>query len=530
MPSIPINPGFILIITGILSIFMKNNRQRLILSMAGLVSSLFILLGLPEAERLLTFVFLDLEIILLEVDAISRNIAYVFVAFGASAFIYSYKFCERKEFLLINLYLGFSFMILFVGDFISFFVAWELITLSAFFLIYDINDALRQNIAQYYILMHVFGGLNLLWGIILHVTEVGSIILAVPERGLIFFLISIAVKIAFVGVHTWLPRTYANIPLHISVILSAFTSKIGVYGLYRLIEVDNILIAYFGVFNAILGVIFAIIHSDIRRILSYSIVSQIGYMIVGFGIGSELGIAGGGFHIINHILYKGLHFMMAGTIIYSVGHDNLKDLGGLWKKLPLTFVTGLIASLSIAGVPFSNGYLSKTMIKHGTDNRIIYYGMIIAGIGTALTFIKVIYFGFIREGKNPVMKKRPLLSMRLSMVFLAGIMTIIAFLPEQMESLYNISTGINYFSGYEIWTALQPNLIALALFPVLKNAIAPQPEHPIKPDFYTNFTHFFLEFDKKVSVIHTGDVVRYVTWVLFALVFLLVNFYITSWF
>ena len=530
LPLTLINPGIILIITGFISVFLKNNKQRLIISLTGLATALFILLGLPEGERLLTFVFLDFEIILLEVDAISRNIALVFVAFGTSAFIFSYNFSTRKEFPLVNFYLAFSFIILFVGDFISFFIAWELITLSAFFLIYDIYDGVRQHTAQYYILMHVFGGLMLLWGIILHVTESGSVILAVPERGMIFFLLSIGIKLAFVGVHTWLPRTYANIPLHISVILSAYTSKIGVYGLYRLIEIDNILIAYFGVFNAILGVALAITHSDIRKILSYSIVSQIGYMIVGIGIGNELGIVGGGFHIVNHILYKGLHFIMAGTIIYSIGHDNLEHLGGLWKKLPLTFVTGLIASLSIAGFPFFNGYLSKTMIKHSTDNQILYYGMIIAGIGTALTFIKVIYFGFIREGDNPEIKKQPLFSMRFSMVFLTIIMMATALLPDQMESLYNISTGINYFSGYEIWSALQPNLIALALFPVVKRAISPHPEKPIEPDFYCNACNYFIEFDDNVSKIHTGDTVRYVTWVLFTLVLLLLNFYVINLF
>ena len=528
MPSILINPGFILILTGILSIFIKNSRKRFIFSMAGLVTSLFILLGLPEGERLLTFVFLDFEIILLEVDAISRNIALVFVIFGAGAFIYSYNLCGKKEFPLINFYLGFSFMILFVGDFISFFVAWEIITISAFFLVYDINDAVRQHTAQYYILMHVFGGLMLLWGIVLHVTESGSILLTVPERGLIFFLISIGVKLAYVGVHTWLPRTYSNIPYHISVILSAFTSKIGVYGLYRLIEMDNMLIAYFGVFNAILGVILAMTHSDIRKILSYHIVSQIGYMIIGIGIGNELGIVGGSFHIINHILYKGLLFVMAGTVIYSFGYENLEDLGGLWKKIPITFVTSLIAALSIAGFPFFNGYLSKTMIKHSTDNQIIYYGMMIAGIGTALSFIKIMYFGFIRKGNNPKMKKKPLFSMRFSMVFIAGIMMVIALLPEQMESLFNISTGINYFSAYEVWNGVQPILIGLALFPILQKTIEPHPEQPIEPDFYCDICNSFIEFDNKVSKIHTGDMVRYVSWVLFALVLLLLNFYVAN--
>ena len=112
LPLTLINPGIILIITGFISIFLKNNKQRLIISLTGLATALFILLGLPEGERLLTFVFLDFEIILLEVDAISRNIALVFVAFGTSAFIFSYNFSTRKEFPLVNFYLGFSFIIL----------------------------------------------------------------------------------------------------------------------------------------------------------------------------------------------------------------------------------------------------------------------------------------------------------------------------------------------------------------------------------------------------------------------------------
>jgi len=394
-----LNPGMPVLLASLLCFIARNKTQKISISIAALIVSLAAIYYAPGEEIFSTASFLELDLILAYVTPISRNTGYIFAVFAVIVLIYAGKFFSSANINLLNLFVGSSLALLFVGDFISFFFFWELITVAAFFLIFDRFDPSLRFTAEYYFIVHIMGGLSLLFGIILHYNYTGDILLGAPARGLPFFILGIAIKLGFLGLHTWIPHTYAVIPFQLTVLMSAYTSKIGVYALYRLIELEGPLIAYLGLINALGGGILALKHSHLRLIISYSIVSQIGYMMVGIGAGG-IAAAGGMFHLINHILYKGLLFMMAGTITYSLRKESLNNLGGLWRHMPVTFLAGLVGSFSIAGLPLFNGYVSKAWIKAGIDSSILYYGLQVAGVLTSLIFIKVLYFGFLAGGER----------------------------------------------------------------------------------------------------------------------------------
>jgi multicomponent Na+:H+ antiporter subunit D len=185
-----------------------------------------------------------------------------------------------------------------------------------------------------------------------------------------------------------------------------FTTKTGVYGMYRAFPEGQLAIAYMGGIMAVFGATMALFQNDMRRLLSYHIQSQVGYMIAGVGIGTTLAQAGAMAHVFNHILYKGLLFMTAGVVIYRTGTESLKKLGGLGREMPLTAAAFTVAALSIAGFPLFNGFVSKGIVIAASHYDFakgpLYVGgrttlewlLLVGGVGTFMSFIKFGYYAF----------------------------------------------------------------------------------------------------------------------------------------
>jgi multicomponent Na+:H+ antiporter subunit D len=218
--------------------------------------------------------------------------------------------------------------------------------------------------------------------------------------------VGIGVNVGFIGLHTWLPDTYPRPHVAASVFLCVFTTKTGVYGMYRAFPDGHVAIAYMGGGMAVFGATFALFQNDMRRLLSYHIQSQVGYMIAGVGIGTALSQAGAFAHVFNHILYKGLLFMTAGVVVYRTGEENLKKLGGLARQMPITAGAFGVAALSIAGFPGFNGFVSKGIVIDGAHYTFakgplpIYewttleWLLLLGGVGTFMSFIKFGYYAF----------------------------------------------------------------------------------------------------------------------------------------
>ncbi|MHC3380100.1 Na(+)/H(+) antiporter subunit D [Haloarcula sp. H-GB5] len=370
----------------------------------------------PEGAHLQTQ-FLGFDAVLLNVDPFSRLMGIIFGLIAAVAVLYSYASeADTTQTGYALSYVATSFGAVFAGDWLTLIFFWELMAVTSTLLVWHYGGkAVRAGFR--YALLHGLGGTLLMAAILRHYVEVETFLFASvpggPETagitsGLAAALaaIGIGVNVGFIGLHAWLPDTYPRPHIAASVFLCVFTTKTGVYGMYRAFPNGHEAIAYMGGGMAVFGALFALFQNDMRRLLSYHIQSQVGYMVAGVGIGSALSQAGAFAHVFNHILYKGLLFMTAGVVIYRTGTESLKKLGGLWREMPITAGAFSIAALSIAGFPGFNGFVSKGIIISGSHYTFgkgplplgefytLEWLLLLGGVGTFMSFIKFGYYAF----------------------------------------------------------------------------------------------------------------------------------------
>jgi len=373
-------------------------------------------LVVPEGAHLQTQ-FLGFDAVLLNVDPFSRLMGIIFGLIAAVAVLYSYASeADTTQTGYALSYVATSFGAVFAGDWLTLIFFWELMAVTSTLLVWHYGGkAVRAGFR--YALLHGLGGTLLMAAILRHYVEVETFLFAsVPggpetagiSSGLAAALaaVGIGVNVGFIGLHAWLPDTYPRPHIAASVFLCVFTTKTGVYGMYRAFPNGHEAIAYMGGGMAIFGALFALFQNDMRRLLSYHIQSQVGYMVAGVGIGTSLAQAGAFAHVFNHILYKGLLFMTAGVVVYRTGEESLKKLGGLAREMPITAIAFTVAALSIAGFPGFNGFVSKGIIISGSHYEFVegplYFRhrttlewmLLIGGVGTFMSFIKFGYYAF----------------------------------------------------------------------------------------------------------------------------------------
>jgi multicomponent Na+:H+ antiporter subunit D len=352
------------------------------------------------------------DVVLYNVDQFSVLMGQIFGFIAAVAVLYSYySEADRVQTGYALSYVGVSLGAVFAGDWLTLVFFWELMAVTSTLLVWHYGGkAVRAGFR--YAVVHGIGGSLLLAAIVWQVFETGDV--AFTKTSLegvpaILAALGIGVNVGFVGLHTWLPDTYPRPHIAASVFLCVFTTKTGVYGMYRAFPDGHVWIAYMGGAMAVFGAFVALLQSDMRRLLSYHIQSQVGYMIAGVGItgkAADLATAGAFGHVFNHILYKSLLFMTVGVVIYRTGHENLKKLGGLARQMPITAITFGIAALSIAGFPGFNGFVSKGMVIKAAhkqdialfslgDVHLLWWLLLIGGVGTFLSFIKLGYYAFL---------------------------------------------------------------------------------------------------------------------------------------
>jgi multicomponent Na+:H+ antiporter subunit D len=426
----PVPPAFILILGAFfIPLFWGRAKQVYLLFISVLV---FIDLSLLETGTGWIIHFLRYDLIFARVDRLSLAVAYIFAVIGFLAILYSLHTKNTGEQVAAFLYMGSSLGVVFSGDFLTLFVFWEIMAFTSVFLIWYRGEKESLDAGFRYLFMHIFGGCCLLTGIILHVTFTGSLALGPLESGLgsFFILIGLGLNTAFLPLHTWLPDAYPLGTITGSVFLSVFTTKTGVYTLARCFS-GNEFVAFMGGVMAVYGILFALLQNDIRKLISYHIISQVGYMIAGIGVGTELGVNGGIAHLINNILYKTLLFMCTGSVIYMTGRSKLTDLGGLVKQMPVTCITCLVASFSISGTPGFNGFVSKGMVISSvleSYQPILEILLRLASVGTFLSFAKLSYFTFFEKNENIRAKESPW-NMQCAMIVTAFLCILIGVVP-----------------------------------------------------------------------------------------------------
>mgnify|MGYP000687035045 CR=1 FL=1 len=352
------------------------------------------------------------EAVLYNVDPFSTLMGLIFGFIGAVGVLYSYySDASSLQTAFALSYVATSLGAVFGGDWLTLIFFWELMAVTSTLLVWHYGGkAVRAGYR--YALLHGIGGTLLLGAVVWHYVEVGSFLFSAAEAGMagpvapVLAALGIGVNVGFVGLHAWLPDTYPRPHIAASVFLCVFTTKTGVYGMYRAFPEGNVAIAYMGGIMAVFGATYALFQNDMRRLLSYHIQSQVGYMVAGVGIGTTLAQSGAMAHVFNHILYKGLLFMTAGVVIYRTDTESLKKLGGLAREMPITAITFTVAALSIAGFPLFNGFVSKGIVISAShydfakgplavaDFTTLELLLLVGGVGTFMSFIKFGYYAF----------------------------------------------------------------------------------------------------------------------------------------
>lgn len=435
--------------------------------------------------------FMEYDLIFGRVDLLSKCFGYVFVIAAFCMTLYALHVKETGQHVAAFIYVGSALGVVFAGDLFTLFIFWEFLAWSSVCLVWYRRTKASIDAGFRYLMVHVVGGVLLLGGIILCMQENGGSIVFdafdYGSPGTILILIGFLINAAVPPLHAWLPDAYPEATITGAVFMTAFTTKTAVYVLARGFAGVEILI-WLGAIMALYGVVYAVLENDIRRLLAYHIVSQVGYMVCGVGLGTAMALNGTTAHAFCHILYKGLLFMGMGAVIYMTGKNKLTELGGLYKVMPLTLILYMIGAFSISGFPLFNGFISKSMIIHAAaldHNAIIFLMLECAAIGTFLhTGLKLPYFVFF--GKDAGIKtKDPPANMLLGMGAAAFLCTLLGCYPQILYRILPFqSVEYHPYASAHVVGTIQLLLFTYVAFLVLIDKLAGEPTISLDTDWF----------------------------------------------
>ena len=380
-----------------------------------------VLLGDGGTGAHLATQFLGFDVVFFNVDQFSLLMGVVVGFLATAAVLYAYGSEAPTWVTAFALtYVATTVGTIYAGDWLTLIFFWELMAVTSTLLVWQHGgEAVRAGYR--YALFHGTGGTILLAAVVVHgASMLGSVPAAeiflfsattgIHPAATVFAAIGIGINCGFIFLHSWLPDTYPRPHVAASVFLSVFTTKTAAYVMYRAFPEGGMWLAYLGGFMAVYGAFFALLQYDPRRLLSYHIQAQVGYMLAGFGLAtlsgefSEFAVTGGFAHLFNNVLYKSLLFMAVGVVIYRTGVQDIRDMGGLWRVMPVTFLVYLVGAASITAVPGFNGFISKGMVLDSAhkvheyvlllDSGLLWWLLVLGGVGTFMSFIKLGYYVF----------------------------------------------------------------------------------------------------------------------------------------
>jgi multicomponent Na+:H+ antiporter subunit D len=429
------------------------------------------LLGFPEGT-FWTVNFLGYQLVLIRIDRLSLAFGYIFTLISLIATLYALRVRDDGQHIAAFLCAGGALGVVFAGDLLSLFVFWELMAVTAAYLVWTGRTEASAAAGMRYLLVHILGGFFLLAGTIITVFETGSVEFGyIGLRGLASWLIFIGfgINCAFPVMHAWLPDAYPEASFSGSVFLSAFTTKTAVYVLARSFPGTEILI-WIGAVMTVFPIFFAVIENNLRRVLSYSLINQVGFMVVGVGIGTTLSLNGTVAHACAHILYKALLFMSVGAVLHQTGKINATDLGGLYKTMPLTAVFCLIGAASISGFPLTSGFVTKSMIVSASGMEglsVIWFALLFASAGVFHhSGIKIPFFAFFSHDSG-IRTEEPPLNMLIAMGITAFLCIFIGLFPETLYSILPFPVDYKPYSGAHVIDMLQLLFFSALAFTLL---------------------------------------------------------------
>jgi len=416
---------------------------------------------LPEGIYL-TYNFLNYELIPYRVDKLSLLFGYLFHIAAFIAIIYAIHIRDTLQQVTSMLYAGSALGAVFAGDLLTLFVFWEFLAISSVFLIWarGTNKAYASGIR--YLMIQIFSGLLLLVGAIFFEQQTGTLVfskIGLENYGIAGWLIffAIGIKCAFPLFHNWLTDSYAEATPTGSVFLSAFTTKVAIYALARAYPGTEILI-YIGAAMTCFPIFYAVIENDLRRVLAYSMINQIGFMVTGIGIGTALAINGAISHAFNDVIFKGLLFMSMGAVLHMTGKINGSELGGLYKSMPKTTLLCIIGAASISAFPLFSGFVSKSMVMSAAlenNHDIVWLMLLFASAGVFHhAGIKIPFFAFFAHDSG-IRTSEPPFNMLFAMSIAAALCITIGVYPAFLYQLLPYDTGYNPYTATHVLAQTQ---------------------------------------------------------------------------
>ena len=488
-------PAFIFIAAALFIPFLKGMIKSGFMLVMVLLA--FITLYSTPDGNYWTIHVLDYELILGRVDALSRVFGYIFCIVSFIGVIFSLNIDDNLQYCSAFTYAGGALGVTFAGDVFSLYIFWEIMAIASTFLILARRTKASQAAAMRYLLVHVFGGLCLLAGIIMYVdrtglTEFSLMHLSGIDTCLIF--LGIAVNAAIPPLHPWLSDAYPEATVTGAVFLSAFTTKSAVYVMARMFPGAEPLI-WLGAAMTVIPIFYAVLENDIRRVLAYSLINQVGFMMCGIGIGTTLALNGTISHAFCHILYKALLFMAAGSVLHVTGKIRCTDLGGLYKTMPLTCLFCIVGAASISAFPLFSGFVSKSMIISAAAHNKLVIVWLMLQFASAGVFhhagIKVPFFMFFGHDSG-IRAKEPPLNMLIAMGVAAFVCVFLGVYPYPLYDILPYPVDYVPYTGAHVIGQLQLLMFgALAFCLLILSGYYPAEMRAINLDtdwFYRRFS------------------------------------------
>ena len=457
----------------------KGSMRAALLLLVPVLAALQIW-SLPEGN-LYQVELLGQQLELMRVDKLSRVFGLIFCIAAFLGNLYAWHIKDTVQQIAAVLYSGSAIGAVFAGDLVTLFFYWEGTAIASVFLIWARRTEGAYHTGMRYLIIQITSGVILLAGTALLYRETSSIAFEQMTLGSLatwLIFLSFGMKCAFPFLHNWLQDSYPAATITGTVILSAFTTKLAVYALARGFAGTEILI-YIGAVMTLFPIFFAEIENDLRRVLAYSLNNQLGFMVVGIGVGTEMALNGTASHAFAHILYKALLFMSVGAVLLRTGTSKASELGGLCRTMPRTALFCLIGAASISAFPLFSGFVTKSLIMDETANEhypIIWAILVFASAGVlSHSGIKIPYFTFFGHDSGLRPKEAPW-NMQLAMGITAFLCIFIGVYPDPLYALLPYDVVYKPYTTNHVVAQLQLLCFALLAFAVLMRSGIHPPE------------------------------------------------------
>ena len=471
-------PALILIAAAILIGLLRGHLRSAVVLIAPLLT-LWAVWQIPDGV-VTTAPFLDYTIEPVEGSPLRRLFATIFALMAFVGGLYAFRQAKWYELSAAFAYAAGAVGVCFAGDLITLFLFWELMALFSTVIVWCGGTPAARAAGIRYAILHLLGGVILkvgIEGVYIHTGSLEIQPMLANNFDTWMILIGILINAAAPPLSAWLADAYPESSPTGSVFLSAFTTKTAVLALILLFPGEPVLI-WVGVYMIMYGIIYALLENDARRILAYSIVNQVGFMVCAVGIGTQMALNGAAAHAFAHIIYKALLFMSAGVVVYRTGKSKCTDLGGLFRTMPLTTICGIVGALSISSFPLTSGFTTKSMISEaavGEGMMLVYMLLTAASAGVFLhAGIKFPWFVFFQKDSGLRPKDAPW-NMAAAMIIFTALCILIGIFPDYFYQFLPYETDyVAYKAGkvlFYIQLLLFSGLAFFLLLPLMQRTL-----------------------------------------------------------